>query len=151
MQNQITKHVNINAPVSRVWRALTNSEEFGKWFSVKIEGPFVPGEASVGYMTYPGSEHVRWNAVVQEMQPENFFSYRWHPYAVDPDRDYENETTTLVEFRLEKSGSGTLLTVTESGFDQLPEERRDLAFRKHTDGWDAQLNNIANYCVNNPV
>jgi len=145
MSDRIEKRIELAAPVSRVWRALTDYREFGQWFCVKIDGPFVPGEVSRGQMTYPGYEHIKWEAVVQKMEPERLFSYTWHPYAVDPKVDYSKEAPTLVEFRLEKTATGTLLVVTESGFDKLPSDRRFEAFRRNEGGWTEQMKNIQKY------
>jgi uncharacterized protein YndB with AHSA1/START domain len=142
MQNKIEKRIELKAPVSRVWRALTDYREFGDWFRVKLERPFVAGQESRGNITYPGYEHVVWTAVVQKMEPERLFSFTWHPYAVDPSVNYSKETPTLVEFRLEKAGSGTLLVLTESGFDNVPTERRSEAFRRNEGGWTEQMKNI---------
>jgi uncharacterized protein YndB with AHSA1/START domain len=142
MSDRIEKRIELAAPVSRVWRALTDYREFGEWFRVKLEGPFAPGQISRGRMTYPGYEHVTWQVTVQEMRPERLFSFTWHPYAVDPNVDYSQETPTLVEFRLEKAPKGTLLTITESGFDKIPANRRDEAFRRNEGGWAAQLLSI---------
>jgi uncharacterized protein YndB with AHSA1/START domain len=93
-------------------------------------------------MTYPGYEHIRWNATVAAIEPERLFSFRWHPYAIDPDVDYSGEPTTLVEFRLEPNGSGSILTVTESGFAAIPEGRRFEALRMNDRGWTMQMTNI---------
>ena len=142
MQNKIEKRIELKAPISRVWRALTDYREFGDWFRVKLERPFVAGQESRGNITYPGYEHVVWTAVVQKMEPERLFSFTWHPYAVDPNVNYSKETPTLVEFRLEKAGSGTLLVLTESGFDNIPAERRSEAFRRNDGGWTEQMKNI---------
>ena len=142
MQNKIEKRIELKAPVSRVWRALTDNREFGQWFRVKLEGPFVAGQESRGNITYPGYEHIVWTAVIQKMEPERLFSFTWHPYAVDPNVNYSKETPTLVEFRLEKAGSGTLLVLTESGFDNVPTERRSEAFRRNEGGWTEQMKNI---------
>ena len=142
MGNNIEKRIELKAPVSRVWRALTDYREFGDWFRVKLERPFVAGQESRGNITYPGYEHVVWTAVVQKMEPERLFSFTWHPYAVDPSVNYSKETPTLVEFRLEKAGSGTLLVLTESGFDNIPVERRSEAFRRNDGGWTEQMKNI---------
>jgi uncharacterized protein YndB with AHSA1/START domain len=142
MQNRIEKQIGLKAPVSRVWRALTDFNEFGEWFRVKLEGPFVVGQVARGMITYPGYEHVRWEAVVVKMEPERLFSYTWHPYSVDPAIDYSKETPTLVEFRLEATAGGTLLTLTESGFENIPAERRDVALRMNEGGWTAQMKNI---------
>jgi uncharacterized protein YndB with AHSA1/START domain len=142
MENQIEKRIELKAPVSRVWRALTDYREFGQWFRVKLGGPFVPGQESRGNITYPGYEHIVWTAVIQKMEPERLFSFTWHPYAVDPKVNYSKETPTLVEFRLEKAGSGTLLVLTESGFDNVPAERRSEAFRRNDGGWTEQMKNI---------
>jgi len=143
--DSIEKSIELKAPVPRVWRALTNHVEFGKWFGVKMETPFVVGKASKGRVTHPGFEHIQWEATVKKMKPESLFSYTWHPYAIDPKADYSKETPTLVEFRLEKTATGTLLTVTETGFDKIPASRRDEAFRMHEKGWEGQLQNIKDH------
>jgi uncharacterized protein YndB with AHSA1/START domain len=149
MENQIEKRVELAAPVSRVWRALTDHREFGEWFRVKLEGPFVPGEVARGRITHPGYEHVVWEATVREMQPERLFSFTWHPYGVDPKVDYSKEEPTLVEFRLTPVGQGTLLVITESGFDRIPAHRRMEALRMNTQGWQAQTENIAAHVAQN--
>lgn len=142
MNDRIEKRLELNAPISRVWRALTDYREFGEWFRVKLDGPFVEGRVSTGHITYPGYEHLRWEAVVQKIEPERLFSFTWHPYAVDPNVDYSKEPPTLVEFKLEKTAKGTLLTVTESGFDKVPSHRRFEAFRMNDGGWTEQMKNI---------
>ena len=142
MTDRVEKRIEVKAPVARVWRALTDYREFGEWFRVKIDGPFVPGEVSRGYITHPGYEHLKWEAVVKAMEPERLFSFTWHPYAIDPKVDYSAEPQTLVEFRLEKTAMGTLLTVTESGFDKIPAGRRAEAFRMNDNGWAQQMKNI---------
>jgi len=150
MSNTIEKRIELNAPVSKVWRALTDYREFGEWFRVNLDGPFVPGEISTGHITYPGYEHLKWEAAVQKMEPERLFSFTWHPYAVDPDFDYSNEPVTLVEFRLEPKDKGTVLYLTESGFDALPKDRRFEAFRMNEDGWTEQMANIENHLNHKP-
>lgn len=145
MQNEITKTIELKAPISRVWQALTDHKQFGEWFRVNIESPFVEGQESTGHITYPGYEHIQWRASIQKIEPEHMFSYTWHPYAVDPDTDYSDETPTLVEFRLEEIPGGTRLTVTESGFDKVPESRRLEAFRMNEGGWTEQMKNIQKY------
>lgn len=150
MENRIEKRIELKAPVARVWRALTDYREFGEWFRVKLEGPFVAGQVSRGHITYPGYEHVKWEAVVQKIEPERLFSFTWHPYAVDPNVDYSKETPTLVEFRLEKTANGTLLTLTESGFDRIPSHRRLEAFRMNEGGWAEQIKNVESYVAKKP-
>jgi len=145
MNDRIEKKIELKAPVSRVWRALTDYREFGQWFRVKLDRPFVPGQVSRGHITYPGYEHVKWEAVVQSMEPERLFSFTWHPYSVDPKIDYSKETPTLVEFRLEKTTSGTLLLLSEAGFDKIPSDRRLEAFRRNDGGWTEQMKNIENH------
>jgi len=145
MSDRIEKRIELKAPISRVWRAITDYREFGEWFRVKLDGPFVPGKISIGHVTYPGYEHLKWEAVVQEMEPERLFSLTWHPYAIDPKKDYSNEPSTLVEFRLEKTATGTLLLLTESGFDKIPADRRLEAFRMNDNGWAQQVKNIREY------
>ena len=137
--DRIEKQTELRAPVSRVWRVLTDYREFGEWFRVKLDGPFVPGHISRGQITYPGYEHVKWEAFVQKMEPERLFSVTW------PQLDYSMETATLVEFRLEKTASGTLLLLTESGFDKIPSDRRLEAVRMNDGGWTEQMKNIESY------
>src|SRR5579863_6680750 len=145
MSDRIEKRIELKAPISRVWRALTDHREFGEWFRVKLEGPFVAGQVSTGYITYPGYEHLKWEALVKEIVPEKLMSFTWHPYGIDPKVDYSKETPTLVEFRLEKTPGGTLLLLTESGFDKVPSGRRDEAFRRNDGGWTEQIKNIESY------
>jgi uncharacterized protein YndB with AHSA1/START domain len=145
MTDRIEKRIELKAPVSRVWRALTDYREFGEWFKVKLDGPFVVGEISRGNITHPGYEHLQWEVVVRSIEPERLFSFTWHPYAVDPKVDYSKETPTLVEFLLEPTEKGTLLTVTESGFDKVPSLRRAEAFRMNDGGWAQQMKNIESH------
>ena len=149
MNDCIEKRIELKAPVSRVWRALTDYREFGRWFQVKLDGPFVVGQISRGQITYPGYEHIKWGAIVQKMEPEQLFSFTWH-HSHDPNADISKEPTTLVEFRLEKIETGTLLTVTESGFENLPEDRRLEAFRMNDRGWIEQMKNIESYVTQKP-
>lgn len=142
MSDRIEKHIELQAPVSRVWRALTDYREFGAWFRVDLSAPFEPGKEATGRITHPGYEHVIWRAVVQTMEPERLFAFTWHPYGIDPDVDYAAEAPTLVEFRLEPRGDGTFLTLTESGFDSIPATRRAEAFRMNDNGWTQQMENI---------
>lgn len=154
VNDRIEKRIELKAPVSRVWRALTDHREFGEWFRVKIDGPFVAGQVSRGHITYPGYEHVKWEAIVQKMEPERLFSFTWpHPKSfdkADSPQDYSNEPRTLVEFRLEKISTGTLLVVTESGFGQLPSDRRADHFRRNDGGWTQQVKNIDAYVTQKP-
>ena len=140
--DRIERKILLQVPRSRVWRALTKAEEFGAWFRVKLEGEFAVGKKIQGKITYPGYEHLRMDVTVERMDEEKLFSLRWHPYAIDPKVDYSKEPTTLVEFRLEEVADGTMLTVVESGFDQIPAERRAEAFRMNSQGWAAQVENI---------
>jgi len=145
MTNRIEKTIEIAAPLDRVWQALTDHEAFGTWFRVKLDQPFAAGAASTGRMTVPGYEHVAWNATVERMEAPSLFSYRWHPYALDPEVDYSAEPMTLVEFRLEPAANGTRLTVTETGFDALPAHRQPDALRMNERGWGAQMQNVKTY------
>lgn len=145
MTDRIEKTIELKAPVSRVWRALTDHKEFGTWFRVELEGPFVPGQIVRGRITHPGYEQLRWEAKVETMERERRFAFTWHPYAIDPKVDYSNEPPTLVEFTLEKIPAGTLLRVVESGFDKLPPKRRAEAFPMNDKGWSIQVENIAKY------
>jgi uncharacterized protein YndB with AHSA1/START domain len=140
--DRIEKRVTLRAPRARVWRALTNAEEFGAWFGAKLEGEFAEGATMRGRITIKGYEHVQMEMHVERIQPERLFSYRWHPYAIDAKVDYSAEPTTLVEFRLDEAEGGTLLTIVESGFDRLPASRRAEAFRMNDAGWTGQAKNI---------
>lgn len=140
--DRIEKQILLQAPRARVWSALTDAKEFGAWFRAKLDGPFVVGQSVQGQITYPGYEHLKMELWVEKMEPEELFSFRWHPHAIDAEVDYSAEPKTLVEFRLEDAPNGTLLTVVESGFDQIPVSRRDVAFRMNAEGWAEQLENI---------
>lgn len=142
MLDTIEKHIEIAAPVERVWRALTDHKEFGAWFRVAIDAPFAVGETSTGRMTYPGYEHLPWRAVIVAMEAPRRFAFDWPPYAVDAGRDYSAEPMTRVEFTLEPIASGTRVTVVESGFAALPPDRRDEAYRSNEGGWTEQMGNI---------
>lgn len=148
--DQIEKSILIHAPVSRVWRALTDHQEFGEWFRVKLDQPFVAGGISTGHMTYPGFEGMKWEAVIERIEPETLFSFRWQP---DSHRELEEgaeEIYTHITFRLEPAPEGCLLTATESGFSKLPPHRRFDAFRDNEEGWEIQTGNIARYASENP-
>ncbi len=149
MQDSIEKSLELRAPVARVWRALTDYTEFGEWFRVKLEGPFVVGEISLGRITHPGCEHMKWEAKVLVMEHERLFSFEWCPYEFGPEIDYSEQPKTLVEFRLEPAPGGTRLEIKESGFDALPDDTRRIdAFRSNTRGWNEQAKNIAAHVEN---
>lgn len=154
MSDRIEKRMELKAPPARVWRALTDHREFGAWFGVKLERPFAVGQISRGWVTYPGYEHVKWEALVEKMEPERMFSFTWaHPRSLekaDYDGDYSKDPKTLVEFRLEKTAKGTLLVVTESGFDKLPADRREESYRRNEGGWAEQMKNVERYVTQKP-
>jgi uncharacterized protein YndB with AHSA1/START domain len=143
--DRIEKNVTLKAPRSRVWRAIANSEEFGEWFRVKLNGAFKEGETIRGNILHPGYEHMKMEMMVEKIEPERYFSYRWHPYPNDPKVDYSKEPTTLVEFILAESESGTELTIVESGFERIPLARRAEAYRMDDNGWTGQIKAIAKY------
>ena len=143
--DRIEKKVQVQAPRSRVWRAIADSREFGEWFRVKLEGAFAEGKTIRGNMLIPGYEHMTMEMMIERIEPERYSAYRWHPYAVDAKIDYSNEPTTLVEFRLEEANGGTALTITESGFDRIPLARRAEAYRMDDQGWTGQAKNIERY------
>src|SRR5258705_13430196 len=141
--DRIERSTLLKAPRARVWRALSNAEEFGDWFGVALKGKtFTAGERVQGNITYPGYEHVVFDIVIERMEPERLLSWRWHPAAVDPAVDYSPEPTTLVVFEIEEGDGGVLLSVVESGFDKIPLARRATAFRMNASGWDGQMKNI---------
>lgn len=147
--NRIERSIIINAPRERVWRAISNAEEFGRWFGANLKGQtFAPGQSVRGQITNAdcGHEHVWFDAVIECIEPQELLSYRWHPYAIDPAEDYTREQPTLVTFTLKDApDNGTLLTVVESGFDNVPPSRRLEAFRMNSRGWEAQLDNIVRH------
>lgn len=145
MANSIERSIQLRAPIDRVWRALTDHLEFGGWFRVALEGPFVVGELTTGHITHKGYEHVRWTVRTVAMEEPRRFAFTWHPYAVDPKIDYSIEEPTLVEFLLEPRDGGTHLTIVESGFERIPAHRRDEALRMNAEGWTAQIDNIRDY------
>jgi len=144
--DRIQKEIVLNAPLSRVWRAISNAQEFGAWFKVDMtDVTFEAGKPAAGKMTYPGYEGHPFEIVIDRIKPERLFSFRWHPYGIDPDYDYSGEPMTLIEFVLKEVPDGTKLTVTESGFDGIPLARRAEAFRMNTMGWETQLQNVQAY------
>jgi uncharacterized protein YndB with AHSA1/START domain len=145
MTDRIEKTIELKAPLDRVWRALTDAEQFGEWFRVKLDGPFVPGEEATGKVLYPGFEHVVWRARVVAVEPMTRFVFTWHPFAIDPKVDYDQEPPTTVEFRLEPTSTGVRMTVTETGFDALPPHRREESFPRNERGWTTQAQNIRDY------
>lgn len=167
MSNYIEKHIELKAPISRVWHALTDYKEFGEWFGVTLQNPFIEGKESEGEITDPAclkaarsanneemseedlltleKEPIKFKIVVQKIEPEHYFSYTWHPYAIDISYDYSKEIPTLVEFKLKQIHDGTLLTVIESGFDKIPSNRREAAFRMNDGGWTEQMKRIEQY------
>src|SRR5512143_3489722 len=145
--DRIEEKVLLRTSRLRVWHALTDSGEFGRWFGVKGLGAFTPGETVRGKITHKGYEHVTFEATIERMEAGRLFSFRWHPYAVAPDLDYSSEPMTLVMFELEDAPTGTLLTVVESGFDGIPTARRAKAYKMHEQGWAGQLKSISEYLV----
>lgn len=143
--DRIEKRVVLRAPRSRVWRAISNAAEFGTWFRMKLDGAFVAGTTVRAKVAVPGYEHMKVEMLIERIEPERYFSYRWHPYPNDPAIDYSAEPTTLVEFTLEEVEAGTALTIVESGFDRLPLARRSEAFRMNDGGWAGQIKNLAAY------
>jgi uncharacterized protein YndB with AHSA1/START domain len=131
----------IHAPRSRVWRALTNAHEFSKWFSADLEGSFEPGKRLDMVSTHPCGDDARFYVIVERMEPEHTFSWRWHPGSARAEED----ETTLVEFHLEEVEGGTLVTVTESGFDRISLARRAKAFKENTRGWEMQMESFKEY------
>jgi len=149
--DRIEKEIVLKAPRSRVWRAISDAREFGEWFKVDMSGvKFVAGEPVQAKMTYPGYEGMPFEMVIDRIEPERLFSFRWHPYGIDSKVDYSSEPMTLIEFTLEEVEGGTKLTITESGFDNIPLARRAEAFRMNSEGWGMQLQNIEEYVTRNP-
>jgi uncharacterized protein YndB with AHSA1/START domain len=159
--DRIEKKILLRAPRKRVWRALSDSTEFGSWFGMKFDGPFAPGAAMRGVIVpttvdadvakaqkeYEGRA---FEITIEQMEPERLFSFRWHPFAVEPGVDYYVEPTTLVVFALEEVADGVMLTVSESGFDRIPLARRAKAFSANEGGWGMMVKVIEKYVVHAP-
>lgn len=145
--DRIEKKVLLRAPRSTVWRALTDPQEFGSWFGVNLAGPFAPGARLRGTVTHKGYEHLPFEITIEKMEPEQLFSWRWHPHPVEPNVDYSAEPTTLVVFELEEVANGTMLTVVESGFDGIPAARRAQAYRGNEQGWEWQMKSIEQHVL----
>jgi uncharacterized protein YndB with AHSA1/START domain len=144
--DRIERQILLKAPRARVWRALTNIEEFNKWFQVRLEGAtFEAGRHFRGVVGYPGYEHLVFEVTIERCEPQRLLTWRWHPAAIDASVDYSNEPTTLVEFELRDAEGGTLLSVVESGIDNIPVPRRLQVFRLNTQGWDEQMGNIESH------
>ncbi|PYU09014.1 MAG: vanillate O-demethylase oxidoreductase VanB [Acidobacteria bacterium] len=159
--DRIEKRILLNAPRKRIWRALSDSTEFGTWFGMKFDGPFVPGAVMRGVIVgtkvnaevakaQKEYEGMSGEITIERIEPERLFSFRWHPFAVERGVDYSAEPTTLIVFTLEETPDGVLLTVTESGFDQIPLERRSKAFTANEQGWTMVLKLIEEYLAQTP-
>ena len=159
--DRIEKRVLLKASRARVWQALTDAAQFGAWFGVRFDGPFEVGKPLRGRIVGTTVDadvaamqqaHVDkpFDITVERIEPERLFSYRWHPNAVDATRDYSLEPTTLVEFTLEETPDGILLTVTESGFDRVPLDRRAEAFTANEGGWAIVTPLIGKYLAQHP-
>jgi len=159
--DRIEKKILLRAPRKRVWRALSDSTEFGTWFGMRFDGPFAPGasmrgtivpttvNAEVAKAQQP-YEGMAFEITIEQMEPERLFSFRWHPNAVERGVDYSGEPTTLVVFALEEVANGVMLTVTESGFDRIPLARRAKAFTANEGGWGMVVKLIEEYLVHAP-
>ncbi|MBD8900043.1 SRPBCC family protein [Rhodanobacter sp. DHG33] len=144
--DRIERQILLQATRDKVWHALVDAESFGDWFGMKLQGErFVAGKTTSGHLTYPGYEHLLCELQIERVEPKHLFSYRWHPYAIDPNSNYAHEPTTLVEFVLEDHADGILLRLSESGFDHIPLARRAEAYRMNSGGWDQQMQNIQRY------
>ena len=142
--DRIIKTTVLRAPQTRVWNALSDAKQFAKWFGITLNEPFTVGRTVTGQLTMRGQTFAI-EFSIDRMDPEERFAYRWHPYAIDPKVDYSSEPMTVVEFQLKTVPEGTELTVIESGFDRIPEHRRDEAYRMNTGGWGSQVENLRRY------
>ena len=149
--DRIEKQILLEAPRSRVWHALTDVSQFNAWFGVALTTPFEPGAEVSGKIAIKSYEHVTMRIWIEAMDAERFFSFRWHPYAVEPGVDYSAEPTTLVAFTLEDAPGGTKLTIVESGFDAIPPSRRAKAFSMNDQGWTGQAENLRKFLTGTPA
>jgi uncharacterized protein YndB with AHSA1/START domain len=154
--DRIEKSILLRAPLDRVWRAISDAKQFGHWFGVEFESDFVEGARLIGKCVptkvdpdvaraqeaYAGTT---FEVLIERVEPKRLFSFRWHPFALDPDIDYSKEPMTLVRFELKEVSDGTMLTITESGFDGIPLARRADAFEANEEGWLAQIGLVEKY------
>jgi uncharacterized protein YndB with AHSA1/START domain len=154
--DRIVKKTLLRATRERVWRAVTDAQEFGAWFGVEFDAPFTAGARMTGKIVPTKAdeevaklqkphEGKTFEMTIDRIEPQRLFSFRWHPFAVDPAVDYSSEPTTLVVFEMESVVEGTLLTITESGFDRIPLARRAQAFTANEGGWTHQSKLIEKY------
>jgi uncharacterized protein YndB with AHSA1/START domain len=159
--DRIEKSVLLKTSLARAWRALSDSTEFGTWFGMRFTGPFAPGAIMHGVIVpttmnpdvaeaQQAYDGMPFEIIIEQMEPEHLFSFRWHPGAVDPHIDYTLEPTTLVEFKLQQSDIGVFLIVIETGFDQIPLSRRAKAFTANEGGWSTAITLIAEYVIREP-
>jgi uncharacterized protein YndB with AHSA1/START domain len=155
-KDRIEKEVVLRAPLDRVWKAISDADEFGQWFGVRFDGPFVAGASVTGVITpttvdeeiarlqepHAGKSDI-WQIVA--IEPQRRLAFRWHPYAVEPGTDYSQEPTTLVEFTLTEINDGVLLRIVESGFENIPADRRVAAFEGNSEGWAKQTELVRKY------
>ena len=160
--DRIERQATLSAPVDRAWRAVGDAREFGAWFGVAFDGPFVAGQRLSGRMmpTTVDPEVARlqvpfagkpFDVAVERIEAPRLLSFRWHPFAIDPALDYSQETSTLVELELTAVAGGTLLRITESGFSRIPLERRAKAFEANQVGWEHQLRLVSLYLKGHPA
>jgi uncharacterized protein YndB with AHSA1/START domain len=143
--DRIEKTTVLRVPRSRVWQAMSNTKEFGRWFGIDLSGEFSPHARLEGKVTLPGYEHVRLEMTIERVEPEWLLSWRWHPNATDTAKDYSKEPTTLVSLVLSDVMGGTKLTINESGFENIPAARREEAYKGNEKGWEMQIDSIKRY------
>ena len=156
--DRIEKQITLKAPLTRVWNAISNAHEFGAWFGVTFDGPFVAGASIRGRITPTTVDPevaklqephagMPFDITIERIEPPRLFSFRWHPSALDTNTDYSGEPTTLVAFELIAVESGTHLVITESGFDGIPLVRRAQAFTANDGGWTHQARLLEKYLL----
>lgn len=154
--DRIEKSILLHASRERVWKAISDSASFGVWFGVEFDGPFIAGAPLNGRIvpTKVDAELAKlqepftgfpFQILVDRIEPMTRFAFRWHPFAIDRNHDYSQEPMTVVTFELAEAQGGTLLTITESGFDQIPLERRAQAFKANDGGWTHQTALVEKY------
>lgn len=160
--DRIEKKVLLRASRDRVWHAISDSAQFGSWFGMEFDGPFIAHTRLTGRIipTTVDPETAKLQQpyagkpveiVVDRIEPMRRFAFRWHPFAINPQVDYSKEPMTLILFELADVADGILLTITESGFDKIPLERRALAFAADEGGWEKQTQLIRKYLAMHAV
>lgn len=146
--DRVEKSLDVRAPRSRVWRAISDAREFGTWFGLgeplELQGTFEPGGRIL--VRWAGRREPELFCTIERVEPERLLAFRWVPYEIADGDDPARHPTTLIEMRLADCDIGTRLTISESGFAALPADKQ---YKRDQNGmgWAIQLQSIAQHLV----